>query len=138
MKRVLFIALMLLESTFTLFAQQVTFRVNTPGTLSSMIAESKKYTITNMKIVGTINSDDMLFIREMAGRLDSEWRDVYFYPYRIYYGKETEGRLEILDLSEASFVDGGNGYISYTKHLSGNTYADGRFTLVNGVINYAQ
>ncbi|MBR6538409.1 MAG: leucine-rich repeat domain-containing protein, partial [Bacteroides sp.] len=71
--------------------------VITAGTLSSLIPEDEKYTITTLKVVGSLNGDDIRFIREMAGR------DVN--------GNETEGRLVDLDLSEASIVEGGGGYI---------------------------
>lgn len=41
--------------------------VEKAGSLSSMIAESKKYQITNLTITGTINHMDISFFREMAG-----------------------------------------------------------------------
>lgn len=41
--------------------------VEKAGSLSSMIAESKKYQITNLTVTGTINYMDISFLREMAG-----------------------------------------------------------------------
>lgn len=41
--------------------------VEKAGSLSSMIAESKKYQITNLTVTGTINHMDISFLREMAG-----------------------------------------------------------------------
>ena len=67
-------------------------------TLPSKISESQKNLITNLKIVGKINGTDLKFIREMAGC------DVN--------GKETDGKLSILDLSDAKIVEGGSAYYS--------------------------
>ena len=52
--------------------------------------------MTSLKIVGSINGTDIKFIREMAGR------DIDY--------NETEGKLTDLDLSEATIVEGGEGY----------------------------
>lgn len=143
MKRIFFSALMLLVSTSALLSQQVTFKVNTPGTLSSMIAESKKYTITNMKIVGEINSDDMCFIREMAGVMrtssDSRYTVDMWWTFNKYYMYRSDfANLEELDLSEASFAEGGDGYVYYNNRISENRYGVGYAKLEPGVINVAQ
>ena len=71
---------------------------NEAGTLPDKISESQKNLITNLKIVGKINGTDLKFIREMAGC------DVN--------GKETDGKLSILDLSDAKIVEGGSAYYS--------------------------
>ena len=68
------------------------------GTLPDRIASSKKYKITNLKIVGEVNGTDLKFIREMAGC--------------DFNGKETDGKLSILDLSDAKIVEGGSAYYS--------------------------
>ena len=82
-----------------LFTRQITLKLDEAGTLPDRIGENQKYLITNLKIVGKINGTDLKFIREMAGR--------------DYYGKKTDGKLSILDLSEAKIVEGGSAYISY-------------------------
>ena len=95
---------MLLGSTAILAADdgllttQVTIKLDEAGTLPDRIGENQKYLITNLKIVGKINGTDLKFIREMAGC------DVN--------GKETDGKLSILDLSEAKIVEGGSAYYS--------------------------
>ena len=95
---------MLLGSTAILAADdglittQVTLELDKAGTLPDKISESQKNLITNLKIVGKINGTDLKFIREMAGC------DVN--------GKETDGKLSILDLSEAKIVEGGDAYYS--------------------------
>ena len=82
-----------------LITKQMTIELNKAGTLPDRISESKKYLITNLKIVGEVNGTDLKFIREMAGR------DVN--------GEKTDGKLSILDLSEAKIVEGGDAYVSY-------------------------
>ena len=76
-----------------LITKQITIKLDKAGTLPDRISESKKYLITNLKIVGEVNGTDWLFIREMAG---SDFR-----------GDKTDGKLSILDLSDAKIVGGG-------------------------------
>ena len=47
--------------------------VEKAGALFSMIAESKKYQITNLTVTGTINYMDISFLREMAGLYAIGW-----------------------------------------------------------------
>ena len=51
-----------------LITSQITLKLDKAGTLPNRIAVSRKYLITNLKIVGKINGTDLKFIREMAGR----------------------------------------------------------------------
>ena len=81
-----------------LITKQITLTLDKAGTLPDRIASSKKYKITNLKIVGEINGTDLKFIREMAGC--------------DFNGKETDGKLSILDLSDAKIVEGGSAYYS--------------------------
>ena len=90
-----------------LITKQITLKLDEAGTLPNMISESQKYLITNLKIVGKINGTDLKFIREMAGR--------------DFNMEKTDGKLSILDLSEAKIVAGGSAYVSYygdTKYTS--------------------
>lgn len=93
---------MLLGSTAILAADDglITrqIKLDEAGTLPDKISESQKNLITNLKIVGKINGTDLKFIREMAGC--------------DYDGKETDGKLSILDLSDAKIVEGGSAYYS--------------------------
>ena len=81
-----------------LITKQITLKLDEAGTLPDRIAVSRKNLITNLKIVGKINGTDLKFIREMAGC--------------DYDGKETDGKLSILDLSDAKIVEGGSAYYS--------------------------
>lgn len=76
-----------------LITKQITIKLDKAGTLPDRISESKKYLITNLKIVGEVNGTDWLFIREMAGS--------------DLCGDKTDGKLSILDLSDAKIVGGG-------------------------------
>ena len=94
---------MLLGSTAILAADDglITkqIKLDEAGTLPDKISANEKNLITNLKIVGKINGTDLKFIREMAGR--------------DYYREKTDGKLSILDLSEAKIVAGGDAYVSY-------------------------
>lgn len=81
-----------------LITKQITLTLDKAGTLPDKISANEKNLITNLKIVGKINGTDLKFIREMAGC------DVN--------GKETDGKLSILDLSDAKIVEGGSAYYS--------------------------
>ena len=89
-----------------LITRQITLKLDEAGTLPNRIAVSRKNLITNLKIVGEINGTDLKFIREMAGR--------------DFKGEKTDGKLSILDLSEAKIVAGGDAYVRY--------YGEDRFT----------
>ena len=82
-----------------LITRQITIKLDKAGTLPDKIGSSKKYKITNLKIVGEINGTDWRLIRDMAGR--------------SYKGSRTSGKLSVLDLSEAKIVSGGDCYYEY-------------------------
>ena len=66
------------------------------GTLSTFIYVDEKNVIKDLTVIGDLNGTDIRFIREMAGR--------------TYDDKECAGSLEILDLSQANIVEGGEPY----------------------------
>ena len=82
-----------------LITEQITIKLDKAGTLPNSISESQKYLITNLKIVGKVNGTDWKLIRNMAGS--------------DFYGRETGGKLSILDLSDAKIVEGGSYYNNY-------------------------
>ena len=96
-----------------LITKQITINLDKAGTLPNKIASSEMYKITNLKIIGEINGTDWNMIREMAGR-DNR-------------GYDTEGKLSVLDLSEAKIVKGGDSYYSgdncYTSNDEIGEYA---------------
>ena len=81
-----------------LITKQITIKLDKAGTLPDRISRSKKYLITNLKIVGEVNGTDWCLIREMAG-CDAGL-------------EKTDGKLSILDLSDAKIVEGGIPYVT--------------------------
>ena len=88
-----------------LITKQITIKLDEAGTLPNKIGSTKKYQITNLKIVGEINGRDLQLIRDMAGCDDR--------------GSSTKGKLAILDLVEARIVSG-----EYYYYESCNTHDD--------------
>lgn len=78
--------------------------VKTAGTLSDYVGD-KMYDYVSISIKGDLNGDDLLVLRKMAG-------------CGFTKDEQTDGRLEVIDLSEASFVEGGGSYF-YHDHYSG-------------------
>lgn len=89
-----------------LITKQITIKLEKAGTLPESIPSSEKYKITNLKIIGEINGTDLRMIREMAGCNST--------------GNFTDGKLSVLDLSEAKIVEGGDCY--YENYYIGSYY----------------
>lgn len=70
--------------------------VTHPGTLAARVGTPFKYKATDLAVEGPLNGTDLRFLREMAGR--------------DYEGRPTRGRLRRLDLSRATFAQGGLPY----------------------------
>ena len=105
-----------------LITSQITLKLDKAGTLPDKISANEKNLITNLKIVGEENGTDLKFIREMAGC--------------DYNRKKTDGKLSILDLSEAKIVEGGDAYISYNslcKSTSNDKLGDFAFEGCSGL-----
>ena len=81
-----------------LITKQITIKLEKAGTLPDKIGSTKKFQITNLKIIGEINGTDLRMIREMAGK-DAR-------------GDDTDGMLSVLDLSDAKIVAGGDSFTS--------------------------
>ena len=91
-----------------LITKQITIKLEKAGTLPDRIASSRKYKITNLKIIGEINGTDLRMIREMAGSNST--------------GNSTDGMLSVLDLSEAKIVEGGDWYFNGINIYNNNYY----------------
>ena len=98
-----------------LITKQITIELEKAGTLPDRIASSRKYKITNLKIIGEINGTDWSMIREMAGR--------------DYSGNSTDGKLSVLDLSEAKIVKGGDCYLNNGYDYTSNDVIGDRAVL---------
>ena len=99
-----------------LITEQITLNLTKAGTLPNKIASSKKNLVTNLKIIGEINGNDLRLIREMAGC--------------NAYGYSTSGNLSVLDLSEARIVEGGYYYDNGGKFTTSNDII-GEYTFYN-------
>ena len=82
-----------------LITKQITIKLEEAGTLPSKIGDTKKYKITNLKIMGEINGTDLCFIRNMAGPVNGF--------------DHLERKLATLDLSGSKIVKGGDSYYNY-------------------------
>ena len=71
--------------------------VATAGSLPDSIAESEKYIIEELTLTGELNGTDFRLLRDMAGC--------------DYLGKDTDGKLKVLDISGAKIVAGGEKYL---------------------------
>lgn len=94
-----------------LITKQITIQLEKAGTLPDRIASSRKYKITNLKIIGEINGTDLRMIREMAGSNST--------------GNSTDGMLSVLDLSEAKIVEGGDWYFNGINIYNNNYLSSG-------------
>ena len=74
------------------FAGGIVVVVNEPGTLNTKISSEDKNKITKLKVVGSLNIDDIQFLREMAGCWLKENE------------KKTDGTLQYLNLKDALLV----------------------------------
>ena len=81
----------------SLINDQITIKLDTAGTLPDKIDTNIIYKITNLKIIGKINGTDVRLIREMGGS-------------SYYDDRPTQGKLSILDLSQAIIISGGKNY----------------------------
>ena len=90
-----------------LITKQITIKLEKAGTLPDSIASSKMYKITNLKIIGEINGTDLKMIREMVG------------------SNSTDGKLSVLDLSEAKIIEGGNNGYYTSNDVIGNYAFEG-------------
>ena len=80
-----------------LMTDQITLNNVEAGTLPNRISSKKKYRITNLKINGEINGTDLKLISDMAGRPKGSHTS-------------SDGKLSVLDLSDAKIVSGGRSY----------------------------
>lgn len=100
-----------------LVTQQITVDVPTAGTLSNIIQSDKMYKITNLKITGSLNADDIRFIRKMAG---------------CYYngnGSKYDGHLQYLDLGSLSQISYVHSFEIYDENGYRSTLNDCLFPL---------
>lgn len=91
-------------------ASEKTVSVSKAGTLSTLIPASEKNSVTSLTVSGTLNGNDVLYIREMAGQ-DVE-------------GNATNGTLTELNLEGVTLTDGGDAYYkdSWSSYYTATSY----------------
>ncbi len=100
---------------FAGIGQTTTINVSTPGELETLVG-TQKYEITNLSVSGSLNGDDIVVLRDMAGITKT--------------GSPSNGKMRVLDMAGASIVAGGVAYIYdyntyeqfYTKENTLNDY----------------
>lgn len=90
-----------IQAADDLVTQQITIELELAGSLSSKMTNSKAYKITNLKVVGKVNSNDLTFLQTLARSRNG-------------------GNLAFLDLSEAQVVSGGYFYDSDGLRIAGS------------------
>lgn len=91
------------QAADNLITEQVVVNVKSAGTLSSLIKKADRTRITNLKVTGKVNSQDLEWLRRMACCHDSQ------------NNKET-GNLQHLDLLDAKIIGGGNVVVYVPRH----------------------
>ncbi len=88
-KNILLLVILLLQVS-SISASRKDVIVKTPGTLKTLISDSEKYEITDLKIGGCLNAEDLIMLRDMAGCDENE--------------NYTKGRLKHIDMTDVTIV----------------------------------
>lgn len=99
-----------------------TITVQEPGTLSTLIEKESWNKLTSLTVKGTINGDDIRFIRNMAGAID------------VYDPSKGIGSLMYLDLSEVK-IKGGDSYAVF--YADGYTISGTEYIIGKGDFKYS-
>ena len=89
-----------------------TIHVATAGTLPDLIGDDK-YEIEELTLTGELNGTDIHYIRDMAG-INMDKMETEFMP-TVNSRTRTQGKLKLLDLSDANIVEGGRDYYRQTN-----------------------
>lgn len=100
-------------SSGNIFAKEMSVTLQEAGTLGDFISKDEMYTITELTVAGPINGTDIKLIRDMLGR--------------ELYGSPTDGKVEILDLSNARIVEGGESYVYSSNFTQDNVIGPSMF-----------
>lgn len=128
-KHMLLTLLMLLCSMRVAMAanQIITINVATPGTLNTMMGETKKYAITALKLTGSINIDDIKFLREMAGCYHN-WGK---YPGKLEYLDLENVRLNFESRSSLDIYTNKREYLTNVRGEDAQTLPDYTFAYLD-------
>ena len=112
------------------YSNKRSIHVSKAGTLSSYISEEEMFLIEELALTGELNGSDIRFIWKMAG-LDWKYVEGAGASGYDYSTVPTDGILKVLDISNASIVDGGTWYyvlVSYPpQYISTQTNSIGEY-----------
>ncbi len=114
MRRFLFLLFCMLS--VNMYSRHFTAVVNEPGQLERVVMNSGIgiYDITSLKVIGSIDSDDIVFLCFLGGRMSSDHETTYSSSLNGY--PKTKGKLEVLDLSESTIVYSDKYYYDYSSY----------------------
>lgn len=112
-RTMLFTIGMVAMSSGSIFAEEKSIILQEAGTIKELISPEEMYNITELTVAGPINGTDIQFIRDMLGR--------------GVYGSPTDGKVEILNLSNARIVEGGDSYVYSSNFTEDNIIGPSMF-----------
>ena len=89
-------------ATDNLIYSQVQINVEKAGTLSTLVGDDRKFRITNLKLSGELNGEDIKWLREMAG--NGTTNGAVAIP-------TTDGKLAKLDMTDATLLSSYDFYL---------------------------
>lgn len=98
--------------------QSANVHVEIAGTLNTLISSTDKFLISDLTLTGFLNSDDINFIRIMAGQNNTG-------------GKTSNYNLKTLNLADANIVAGGTINYYYSQTTINNSISDYMFQSCN-------
>ena len=133
-RRHLLVSMFFLLCSFSAFAADnliyslVEINVEKAGTLSTLIGNERKFRITNLKLSGKLNGTDIKWLREMAG---SEY---YTTGSTSGFRSTTDGKLEHLDMADATLLSGYDSYAGPYRIENDNEIGWAMFTYCQSLL----
>lgn len=106
-------------ATDNLIYSQVQINVEKAGTLSTLVGDDRKFRITNLKLSGELNGEDIKWLREMAG--NGTTNGAVAIP-------TTDGKLPKLDMTDATLLSSYDFYLGSERIENDNEIGRGMFT----------
>ena len=106
-------------ATDNLIYSQVQINVEKAGTLSTLVGDDRKFRITNLKLSGELNGEDIKWLREMAG--NGTTNGAVAIP-------TTDGKLAKLDMTDATLLSSYDFYLGSERIENDNEIGRGMFT----------
>ena len=108
-------------ATDNLIYSQVQINVEKAGTLSTLVGDDRKFRITNLKLSGELNGEDIKWLREMAG--NGTTNGAVAIP-------TTDGKLAKLDMTDATLLSSYDFYLGSERIENDNEIGRGMLAQV--------